>query len=427
MSNTKHTKNNILVSLSNSTRIVDTFSWQEGIHFVSQNKWEWPEVLKNISLNNTSHTTLKTDSSFLSTWSLLLPTGFETHGGHQKLIDEVIDFIHTYVDVDYEFYYIAAYYVLMTYFYNHFSEIPYLRVIWDYGSGKSRLLKTVWNICYLPMVTNWWTSVPAIFRMTHSVQWTLVIDEADFIQTWISSDITKLLNNWYAKDSPVMRADKQGFEVSCYKVFGPKLIGWRMEFKDKALESRCISTVMRRSERMDIPSNLWDEFHTRAQSIRNKLMNYRYENYFMHVPINERIPGLEPRLNQIINPLLSMIEKDDTDMKDLVIEYLKWKQDDIKLERQNSMLWEVLNIIQRHWRSGNSEVTYRYILDTLEIDDLKATMNPRKLWSLLKQNLIVWKRKNAWTVVDIHENSKELERLYKEYWFTTHSEWSEAI
>jgi hypothetical protein len=36
-------------------------------------------------------------------------------------------------------------------------------------------------------------------------------------------------------------------------VFCPKIIGGRMEFRDKATESRCLTNIMKRSTRENIP------------------------------------------------------------------------------------------------------------------------------------------------------------------------------
>ncbi len=49
---------------------------------------------------------------------------------------------------------IVPYYILLTYVYDNFPEIPYLRVIGDYGSGKSRFMRVVGSVCYSPIITN---------------------------------------------------------------------------------------------------------------------------------------------------------------------------------------------------------------------------------------------------------------------------------
>src|SRR5206468_5005008 len=68
---------------------------------------------------------------------VLLPSEPEEYGTEDELIQEVQDFIHRYVDVSPLFEKIASYYVLLSWVYDAFNELPYLRFRGDYGSGKT--------------------------------------------------------------------------------------------------------------------------------------------------------------------------------------------------------------------------------------------------------------------------------------------------
>jgi hypothetical protein len=63
-----------------------------------------------------------------------------------------------------------------------------------------------------------------------------------------------------------------------------------------------------RQLRSDIPINLPDSFRDEARELRNKLLLYRFHRRF-EVKLDPSLadPGLEPRLNQILLPLLSVI------------------------------------------------------------------------------------------------------------------------
>lgn len=365
---------------------------------------EWKEI---------KYIPIPSQSSFLKSWSILLPTDIIDYWSKQELLTYIYEYIYKYVDIPKEYIIISSYYVLLTYIYDNFSEIPYLRVIWDYGSGKSRLLKTIWSICYNPMITNWWTSLSAIFRMIEKFKWTLVIDEADMIWSDTNNDMIKLYNNWYQKWQPIMRADWVWFEVNCYEVYCPKIIGGRMEFKDKATESRCLTNIMKKSNRQDIPISITQDFYNESQILRNKLIKFRYDYYDTVTIENINIEWLEPRLVQIINPILSLIEKDGT--KELITNFLKWKQKDIIEERRQSILWVVLNIIYNKFKT-KTEIYYKDLLDDIEIIEWNKNITSRKLWSMLKQNRLKWFRKNDWTILKYENNKTELERLYREYW-----------
>ena len=68
------------------------------------------------------------------------PTPFGTEHNLYKMVR---CFIHKYVGLSEFFEKLSAYYVLFTWLYDKFDTLPYLRVIGDYGTGKSRFLQTV--------------------------------------------------------------------------------------------------------------------------------------------------------------------------------------------------------------------------------------------------------------------------------------------
>src|SRR5579859_1058270 len=71
---------------------------------------------------------------------VLFPSGPEEYGSDNEIIGEIQSFIHRYVDVTPTFEKLASYYVLFSWVYDGFNELPYLRVRGDYGSGKTRFL-----------------------------------------------------------------------------------------------------------------------------------------------------------------------------------------------------------------------------------------------------------------------------------------------
>ncbi len=80
--------------------------------------------------------------------TILLPSGAAPYGSQQQLLGEIKAFIHCYVDIHDFWEDLIAHYVLMTWVYDRFTAIPYLRFLSDFGTGKSRLLQTVVHICY---------------------------------------------------------------------------------------------------------------------------------------------------------------------------------------------------------------------------------------------------------------------------------------
>src|SRR5215210_3964736 len=185
------------------------------------------------------------ENNLLAHGVVLLPSGVEEYREEEDLLIEIRGFIHQYVDLSPLFESVAAYYVLFTWLYDSFNELPYLRVRGDYGSGKSRFLLTVGSLCYKPMFVSGASTVSPVFRIIDSFQGTLVIDEGDFRVSDEKAEIIKILNNGNARGFPVLRSEQIGqrkaFDPRAYSVFGPKLIATRGYFEDRALESRCIT------------------------------------------------------------------------------------------------------------------------------------------------------------------------------------------
>jgi hypothetical protein len=212
---------------------------------------------------------------------VLLPSAPEEYDSQQALLQEIESFIQRYVDVSPLFEKIASYYILLTWVYDRFNELPYLRLRGEPGSGKTRFLLMVGSLCYKPIFASGASTVSPLFRILDSFRGTLVIDEGDFRVSDETAEIIKILNNGNAKGFPVLRSEATGkrgeFNPRAYEVYGPKLIGTRGYFQDRALESRCLTEETGgRPLREDIPISLPPEHKEESLHLRNKLLLYRF-------------------------------------------------------------------------------------------------------------------------------------------------------
>ena len=244
---------------------------------------------------------------------VLLPSEPAEYETEEKLVSEIQEFIHRYVDVSSLFERIASYYVLFAWVYDDFNELPYLRVRGDYGSGKTRFLLIVGSLCYKPIFASGASTVSPLFRILDSFRGTLIIDECDFRVSDERAEVVKILNNGNAKGFPVLRSEvvnKREFDPRAYNVFGPKLVATRGFFEDRALESRFLTEEMGQSQlRENIPINLPVAYKAEARHIRNKLLLFRIRNLGKKKTVDSLVDRtIEPRLNQIFVPLLSIIE-----------------------------------------------------------------------------------------------------------------------
>jgi len=246
---------------------------------------------------------------------VLLPESATPFESVPSLLSDIEAYIARYVDLTEDFVAIASAYVLLSWVYDAFNELPYLRFRGDYGSGKTRALLVIGGITYKPLFASGASTISPIFHALDLFRGTLVIDESDFRMSDERAELTKILNNGNARGFPVLRSQatpQRTFDPRAFHVFGPKIIAMRHTFDDPALESRFLTEDMgRRALNPRIPLNLHDRQRDEARELRNKLLSYRFAT-LQTTKIDERCydPALSPRTNQIIVPLLSVIEND---------------------------------------------------------------------------------------------------------------------
>jgi hypothetical protein len=353
---------------------------------------------------------------------VLFPSAPEEYGTEAELVASLRGFIHRYVDVSPLFEQIASYYVLLSWVYDGFNELPYLRVRGDPGSGKTRFLLTVGSLCYKPTFASGASSVSPIFRILEIFRGTLVIDESDFRLSDEKAEVVKILNNGNVKGFPVLRSEVSGkgeFNPRAYQVFGPKIVASRGAFDDRALESRFLTEEMGTSGlREDIPINLPQSHKAEALALRNKLLLFRFRNVHKRAVVGDLVDrSIEPRLNQIFLPLLSVIE--DTRareaLKDLARQYHRQMVSDRGLDAEAQVL-EVIRSLLLSSESGAlslSDITGRFA-------DLYGGEYERKItnkwigWILRRRLYLAAQRGREGYVLPNTEVSK-LDRLYEKY------------
>lgn len=254
-------------------------------------------------------------NNLLQSGCVLLPSDIGEIGDKGALLRDIRAFLHRYVDLSSGFEDIAAHYVLLSWVYDAFRELGYLRFRGDYGTGKTRALLAVGSLTYRPFFASGASSVSPIFHILDVFGGTLVLDEADFRFSDATSELTKILNNGTVRGMPVLRtmADRhRELNPRAFRVFGPKLIAMRQSFADQALESRFLTEETGlRPLRADVPIQLPDALFAEALALRNRLLAWRLAHRFAVGPDPTRlIEGVSPRLNQTALALLSLADDD---------------------------------------------------------------------------------------------------------------------
>lgn len=362
------------------------------------------------------------NNNLLKNEVVLFPSEAEEYGSDQALIREIRDFIHRYVDVSPLFEKIASYYVLFSWIYDSFSELPYLRLRGEPGSGKTRFLLTVGSLCYKPIFASGASTVSPLFRILDAFRGTLIVDEGDFRLSDERAEIVKILNNGNGKGFPVLRSEVTGakeYNPRAYAVFGPKIIATRGHFEDPALESRCLTEEMGQFRmRADVPINLPPTVKDEALHIRNKLLLFRFRNLHKRLPDEDLVDrGIEPRLNQIFIPLLSIIGEPQAreDLRELARKYNR----EMIAERGTQSEAQVLEIIRDMLVSPYEvRLTIRditsWFIDRHQQDYEKKITTKWIGWLIRRKLGLKTQRSHGAFLIPVTERLK-LERLYERY------------
>lgn len=356
---------------------------------------------------------------------VLLPSEPREYGTEEQLVALIQAFIHRYVDVGPLFEKIASYYVLFGWIYDDFNELPYLRVRGDYGSGKTRFLLTVGSLCYKPIFASGASTVSPLFRILDAFRGTLIIDEADFRLSDERAELVKILNNGNAKGFPVLRSElvaKNEFDPRAYAVFGPKLVATRGYFEDRALESRFITEEMGGTKlREDIPINMPAACKEEALEIRNQLLLFRFRNLHKRHLVETLVDRtIEPRLNQIFIPLLSIIEDGKTreDLRELARRYNR----EIITDRGMETEAQILEIIKEMMASSVDSKLSMKEISTWFIDrhgnDYERKVTAKWIGGIIRRKLhLKTQKSNGVFLIPLTETPK-LERLFEKYGIT---------
>jgi len=250
---------------------------------------------------------------------------------------------------------VSPLYVPFTYIYDGFMEVSYFRALGDYGTGKTRFLKTIGKICYRPIYMSGGSSAASIYHLLDLYRGTLVLNEGDFTNSDEASIIAKILNGGTENGESItkMRGTMEKMEVEAYNVFGPKVIATRKEFNDYAIKSRCLTMDMvPMVPHPGIPQSLPPEKELQDLHLRNLWTTFRMKNAQENVKVDESQidRSLEPRLNQITLSLMATIKDEKTKAK--IQEFLKKYNETERGDRYSMFSARVLEGLVLAWAWG---------------------------------------------------------------------------
>ena len=360
------------------------------------------------------------DNSLLAHGVVQFPSAWEAFDSEIDLAADVQRFIHRYADLSPAFEEAAAYYVLLTWVFDAFNELPYLRLKGDFGSGKTRCLQTIGILCYKPMFASGASTVSPLFRIIDSFRGTLVIDESDFRYSDERSEIVKILNNGNAKGFPVLRSEAtpgKEFNPKAFDVFGPKIIATRRSFDDRALESRCITEEMTGlPPRSDIPLSLPEAFYDEAEKLKSQLLSYRVRwKAQLAIPNETRDPNLEARVAQVFAPLMAVAC--DAKAKERLYDLARKTSATLKTDRGTTTEAQLLDIIcelrRDHIPLSMKEIAERFAARFGT--DHSRSVTPKWIGSQLRSRLSLLTVKSHGTFVVPDSEWAKIDSLFVRY------------
>lgn len=288
---------------------------------------------------------LSPDGGLLETGYALFPSEVGNYQSNEALYCEVRAFIDKYVQLSDEFLSVVAVYTMMTWVYDQFRSVPYLRVTGLWGSGKSRLLTAVGNICYKAVMAGGSISNAAMFRTLDLLNPTLVFDEAELGEKE-STEMRMVLRQGYSAGTPVSRMEKTAdgkMYIQTFAVYGPKLIASLARFQDVALESRCLTGWMPPHMDSGRPIELGKAFKEEALQLRNKLLMFRFKNHHLVTVDESALGGISlPRLKQTGLAVMSVAKmlgvQPVEDVKKFLVEY----EQELGIEQADSVENDIL-------------------------------------------------------------------------------------
>ena len=172
--------------------------------------------------------------------SLMLPA---RQPSPRAIFDSVVEHIRRFYDAPDCVLTLLGLFVMVTHVSDVFDAVPYLQVVGEPATGKTRLGELLELLAYEARLVAR-MSVPAVYRFIQIVKGTLIIDE----QGAAKREMRDVLNAGYKKRGRVMIIGPKGdlLEIPCY---GPKVLIANDPELNEALASRLITIVSQTATR----------------------------------------------------------------------------------------------------------------------------------------------------------------------------------
>ena len=248
---------------------------------------------------------------------IVLPTGYSMES-HDDLLVDLREFFKSKILISEDQILLLASYAYYTWFYDKLKTAPYLFILGDYGTGKTRILSLLHNVCFTPVNLGTAVTNANIFRSQNMAKGTILIDEFEKNESSKNDFYAQILNNGYTYPGIILRTESSGKKLTQvpYTSFGPKIISARTLPKDDALLSRCFVIHTKRHTNTElndnhIPRDLKKEHYAEAEELRNRLLGLRFALAGQKAILesNVEFSTSSPRNEQLLTAMVSVMPK----------------------------------------------------------------------------------------------------------------------
>lgn len=315
---------------------------------------------------------------------------------------------------DDRYYKIITLYIVMTYYYEAFSSIPYLYLNGEKGSGKSTLAAIVdcfsFNSKFAIDITE-----SAMYRSITLEGGTFILDELETLTSRAKSQESKfaaILKGGYYKEGRIFRTNTdQNNKTEAYSVYGPKVL-CNIFGLDDVIEDRCIQikipkVLLTADMKKENLQNWKQEHQTEREEITSKLALSALKHFKDVIQISAKsyVSTTSSRLSQILLPMITIA-----------------KLCDLRENRRNLILNPVEDVMAL---SGTYEKTfidfYEDVLSFLKqsVEDSTPEGIIRSVIREIARELLGLVPDNAkeFTVPDLHKYSEPIEWFPSDYKF----------
>lgn len=241
--------------------------------------------------------------------------------GGYEIYRELVHVFQKYVDTPRWVAAQTALWVMGTYLFNGFNAFPYLLLMAERGSGKTRFLELIRDLSSIGFL---WVkpTLSTLFRAVHALHPTVCLDEMEWMNDERNPDgqeMLNILNAGYQKGAIVPRtASEKGMIVEYFNVYCPKAIATTQEISG-VLNSRCLRLPILRTTNPDFVASDPSSDKEYLEDIQRDLVFWSIVNGAGVAAIDKkavvtkyrgdpRFSGAPPRVFQIMVPILTMFE-----------------------------------------------------------------------------------------------------------------------